>query len=345
MSSIAVSKTLPKIIHARGVVRNGLIPSAALQGNLTAGLNHAVLYRRKLLASYSGRRVRDMSSLVFPDVTGTGPTVKWRWRVHTGHGCKQMRFVVKLALARGGSNCRVRFGVTPAGGVQVFTGYVTYGVTQETPLDVPNEIGKFHRHLDVDADTTYEIELLAEDNARPVSCMIYEIAEEPDTTVDHYTVPGYAVGANILDSHRADMLPAWTALMESNANAAWNWTVDQTAIKRTINSYVNAMDGSSTSNTAATPGVTLDLTGHATYGRATVPFVFAIYASAASGTAGKAKIISSAGDIVAITNVGTAGWYTTTVNMATAETKYDLMISGDGSNEVSLFAMSLYEAE
>jgi hypothetical protein len=350
MTAIIVSKVLPPVLHTGRYVRNGMVPSGDLYTKITNGLNHANLYRRKLFASYNGRRYQQ----TFPifSVTGAGgPTVKWRFRNVTGHGCRALRFVVKMALSNTTSpsptaiDSRIRFGVTPAGGAEVFTGYLHYGSTTTTATDVPSELGKLSTSIDVDPATHYELRLLAYDEARVVSVMIYELGEAPDTATAHYTPPGHAVGANILDAHRADLLPAWTALMEANGNAGWNWSADVTAVKRTINSYVNVMDGTTAANTAASPGVTLDLTGRNYYSATTVPFTFAIYASAAAGTAGKAKIISSGGDIVAITNVGTVGWYTTTVNMATAETKYDLMISGDGVNEMSLFAMALYECD
>ncbi len=121
MAGILVSKTLPAVIDVQRVARNGLIPAASTISKVASGLNHAVLYRRKLFGSYPGRR-DDQTALIFPDTTSTGPTSKWRWRNHTGLGGKSLRFVVQLALARGGNDCRVRFAVTEAGGATVDTG-------------------------------------------------------------------------------------------------------------------------------------------------------------------------------------------------------------------------------
>jgi hypothetical protein len=343
MTAIPVTKQLPAIINGGRLVRNGLIPSSELYTKVTSGLNHAGLYRRKMFGSYTGRRYQQTSP-IFPAGTNTGPTTRFRWRNHTGHATRALRFEVKMALSRGAEDCRVRFAVTIAGGATSHTGYLHYGVTAGTPTDVPNEIGTLVTTLEVDADTTLEIDLLEYDFGRPVSVLIWELAEAADTTTNYYTAPGHPVGTNILDTHRADLLPAWTALMNANANAAWQWSVDKDPITRTLGTYVNVMDSSSTTSTAASPGVTLALTGRQSYSRSTVPFVFAVYGNTAGGGAGKAKVISAAGDIVAITTIGTTlQWYATTVNMATASTKYDLMISGDGLNQCRLYASSLYQ--
>lgn len=345
MTAIPVTKVLPPVRTLQRIARNGLVPNASTYANATSDLNHAVLYRRKLFGSFSGRRV-DQSALIFPDTTGAGPDNKWRWRNKTGHGTRALRFVVKMALSRGASDSRVRFAVTVAGGATTYTNYIHYGITEETALDVPSEIGKFHTDLEVDPDTTYEIVMLAYDFARPVSCMIYELAEDPDTTVDHYTAPGHPVGSPILDGHRGDLLPAWTALMADNANAGWHWCVDEAPVTRTSATYANVMDQTITAHAASSPGVTIDLTGRNTYARATVPFVWAVYASGtgASGTA-KVKLVNAGGDVVAITTITTAGWYATTVNLATAEQKLDLMLACDGISTTSLYASALYEGE
>lgn len=352
MTAILVSKVLPAVIHSGRYVRNGMVPSADLYGKVTGALNHANLYRRKLFGSYNGRRYQQTFP-IFSVTAAGGPTVKWRFRNVTGHSCRALRFVVKMALSNTTSpaptaiDSRIRFGVTPAGGAEVFTGYLHYGSTATTATDVPSEIGKLSTSIDVDPATHYEIRLLAYDEARVVSVMIYELGEDPDTATAHYTPPGHPVSANILDTHRADLLPAWTAMMEANGNGGTSWSADATAVTRTSATYVNVMDSSSTAHSAASPGVTVDFTGRNYYSASTVPCTFAVYASGtgASGTA-KAKLINAGGDVVAITTITTAAWYSTTVNLATAEQKLDLMIaSGGGADTISIYAMALYECD
>jgi hypothetical protein len=344
MTAIQVTKNLPKIINAGRHVRNGMVPSSDLYGKITSGLNHANLYRKKLFGSYAGRR-STQTYPIFPAGTNTGPTVRYRWRNHVGHSVRALRFEVGMALSRGAENCRVRFAVTVAGGATTYTGYLTYGVTAGTPTDVPNEIATLTTSIDVTADTTYEIALLEYDYGRPVRVLIWELGEDPDTATNYYTAPGHAVGANILDTHRADLLPAWTALMESNSNAAWQWSVDETPLTRSSATYQNVHDQSSTAHAASSAGVTIDLTGHNSYGRSTVPFVFAVYAKSSAGSTGKAKLINAGGDVVAITNISAEGWWATTVNLATAEQKLDLLYGNNGINTTSIWAMSLYEFE
>jgi hypothetical protein len=344
MTAIQVTKNLPKIIHAGRHVRNGMVPSGELYGKVTSALNHANLYRKRLFGSYTGRRVTQTFP-IFPTGTTGGPTPRFYWRNHVGHAVRALRFEVKLALSRGAANCRVRFAVTAVGGATTYSGYLTYGVTEGTPTDVPNEIATLTTTLDVDPDTTYNIVLLEYDYARPVQVLIWELGEDPDTGTNYYTPPGHPVGGNILDAHRADLLPAWTALMESNANAAWQWTVDETPLTRSSATYQNVHDQSSTAHSAASAGVTIDLTGHQSFGRTSVPYVFAVYAKSSAGVTGKAKLINAGGDVVAITNISAEGWWTATVNLATTEQKLDLLYGNNGVNTTSIWALSLYEFE
>jgi hypothetical protein len=351
MTAIAVTKVLPSIIDRDRYCRNGQAPSAELATKLTSGLNHAMRYRRKQFASYSGRRV-DATFPIFDGNTGAGPVTRWRFRNVTGYGTKALRFLVKLALDNRGmsADSRVRFGVTPSGGAEVFTGYMHYGTNSlgaAGVLDIPSEIGLLATSLEVSEATHYEVRLLTYDEARPVSCLIYEEPEDPDTATNYYTTPGYQTNADILDSHRGDWLPAWTALMKKNASPIWQWSVDDTAITRTSATYRNVHDQTSTAHAASSAGVTISLVGKNTYSRSTVPALFCVYASGtgASGTA-KVKLINAGGDLSVINTITTAGWYTATVNLATASQKLDLMIASGGALDTcSLHAMSLYQDE
>lgn len=349
MTVVEAKTDFPRVIQVHRWARNGSLPDGSLYAAMTKAQNHIQRYAgMKEFFSWGGRRV-DQTYPIFTAGGGAGPSSTYRGYGHVGHGVRYLYFETELARNRGVADIsRIRWAVTPAGGATSHTPYVTYGTGATVPLDVPDEVQVLKTWIAVDEDTTYAIELLAYDEARPVGACVYEVALPPDDANGYYTKIGHAVGSPIYDAHRAELLAAGVAFWQKNASPIWSWSTsqDSEAVVRTLGTYRNVIDGSSTAHSASSAGITVDLTYRTTYNRTTVPAVFAVFGQTAGGGGGKAKLINAAGDVVAITTIGvTKQWYATTVNLATGSQKLDLMIAGDGLNQCSLWASSLFQKE
>jgi hypothetical protein len=343
--SVEALVDLPKVIQPHRFAFNGAPPQGSLYKLLTRAQNHVLRYRRKELFSF-GRVYIGQTAPIWPAGT-SGETVYWRSRFHTGFAAKRVIFQTQIALDRTAAsvNPRTRWSVTPSGGSVAYTNYASLGEYNGSPLDVPSEIATANSSFTCSPTTTYEVALLAYDNARPVSCCVFEESLDPETGTDFYTPIGHSLDAPIYDAHREEMIPAGTSMWQRNAAPLWTWAVTAAnVLTRTSATYVNVIDQSSTTNLHSSPGVKIDLTYLTTYSRTVVPTVFSVYASSA-GT-GKAKIMDSAGSTVAeITGITTAGWYQTTASVTAGSNKFDFMFGGDGAASCSLYSMSWYQYE
>jgi hypothetical protein len=350
MTAVNAPVDLPRMIAPHRWAANGDVPQGSLYGKLTTAQNHVVRWRRKEVFSYGGIRVDNGAAPIFLTGGGAGPVVRWRGHCLTGYGARRLVFLTHLALddKAGATDCKIRWSITPTGGAEVFTGYASYGANDSaTVTDTPSEIGQTKLSYDISPNTSYELKLLTYNDARPVGCVVFEESLAPDDGTDYYTKTGHAAGSPILDLHRQELLPAGTALWKRNAAPIFSWCVDQTAQARTLSSYLNVIDQVTTTNTSASAGYTLTsaFAYRTTYSRSVVPALFAVYASAAAGTAGKCKLLNAGGDIAAITNIGAAGWYTSKIDLSAAAQKIDIQWAGDGANACSISAVSLYQYE
>jgi hypothetical protein len=340
VSSLVVPKSLPRLLHERRFARNGQYPAANFYARVANDLNHLNLYRKKEVFQLA----RPMGSF---GAGAAGTVTRWRFRCHTGHATGQLHFKMGMALAEtSGLDPYVEWDVTEAGGLTVTTPEIHYGFTALAKSDIPNEWSWPSVSVAVDPDTTYECALKVVDYARPFACSVWEVPINADDTIDHYTRKGYAATQPILDSDRGDILPATTALWKKNATSLLHWTRDTASITRSSATHVNILDGTSTAVSASTPGYTIDTSLHQTAGRATVPVVFAVHGSTSGGLAGKVRLRSASGDVVAIATISNVSqWHTVTALIPAASVKADLQFACDGVNTLTVNAVSLYEYE
>jgi hypothetical protein len=148
-------------------------------------------------------------------------------------------------------------------------------------------------------------------------------------------------GGPILDISRQNIAEGLSAKWGHGATALITWNESDGGLSLTSSTtYTNALDSSSTSVTAATPGWTLDATRHNTVAQAAVPVVFRVYASSDGG---KARLASSGGTLLEITGINAPGWWEVAGSIPAAATKMDLQIARTTGISMGIHAASLFE--
>lgn len=331
--------------------RNGKLPDAYLAAELADHINHASRYRLKEVARFSA----DIMS--FGDTAGnfSGERTRWRFAFHSSP-------YSSVLLARGwlapcsttnatGPYVRVRIQdgtPTTVGDVQLAYGASssdggephTFLALTDYMMSSPGEIAT------LPANTALYGTVSDFDSARCVGISIYEGSLL--TALPGPCDEGLAIGRPIFDKDRQDAITAARAMWKQGAAKLFTWSVNRDAVARTRSSStaINVIDNSSTSVSAATPGFTLDLRYKSTVRRGTVPVTIKAYGSIPAG-AGAAVLVDSGGVPVATVTINSAtpGWFSTTCNLPATLAKYDLHYKGDGTNTVTLQAVSAYQYE
>jgi hypothetical protein len=344
MTAIAVSKVHPRPVEWARFCRNGQIPQAALYVQTAKALNHGLRFRRKCVFNFASRAQAI-------NVGSGSTTERWHFRCRVGWGAYSLVFVTVMAREENeefpaASDPYVEWAVKLAGGATTTTDPIRYGLGPSTAGEGPSQLSYAVTEVPVTAGSTYECKLTAYDNARPCSCVVYEVALQPDTGTSLYVKQAYSVRQPIHDADREQLLANLTDMLKKNAAQLWWWSKDVSGLSRSSATHANVMD-STTSVSSASVGSTLNLEYRNTFGRTTIPVTFAVKASTAAGSAGKVRLQTSSGTLVGITTIGTTNqWYTTTANIsASSSLKFDLQFAGDGTNAVTIEAACLYVDE
>ena len=334
-----LSVNLPGLVHVAKHARNGLYPDAAFYATTTAALNHATAFCRKPIF----RRVCKLTQ-----VGGTSG-VAWRWHCRTGYGAA--RLAVVCVLGRDDRNLAVEpyieVSATKVGGGTTTIAFHG-GVSATAAADAPDEWIPSIQYIAVDGASYYTGAVEFFDNVRVIALMVYEdaVPTVADTTAYHSTFEP-AAGSPIFDARIGRQLAGIGAMHRVNGGLRADWChVSGTARTRTSATLINLIDDTTTGTpTAASPGFTLNTQYRNTVSAATVPILFAVYGSIASGT-GTVKLRDTSGnDAATVTiNNATPQWFTATgaLTVGTAQ-KYDVLYAGDGTNAVSVRAISFYE--
>lgn len=324
-------------------IRNGTYPSVATWANLVATENHLTAYRHREIY----RRTWRLGTVA--GAAGTNTIARWRHR--TGYGVTKLAHVVLMGLDTSGGTAAdpyVEIDTTISGGATT-TSQFSYGLSSAAGTDGPDELGALRKVVDVTAATTYEFALRTIDYARPLSVMVYELA---DTTVtestNYYNTQSVQAGAPIYDADRERLLVGLSNMYRQNGGICWHWGLqDGAARTRTSATYINAIDNTETATptAGASYGTYLNPQYHNTESRSVVPFELAAYGDSAGG-AGVVRLISSGGSTYGpVTINGAAGWYTASINLPNSEAFYAIQYAGDGANTLSLRFVSLIEWE
>ncbi len=338
--TIQPSPFLPPLVHAHRHADNGFSPDAAFYGAVVAGIGHLVAFRRKVVYR-----------MAVPLGTAGGITGEaWRWYSRSGVGAK--RFVVFAVLGLDDRNIAVdpyiAVTITKVSDASTTTMEFHGGESRRAATDAPEEFIPFLQTMDVEGDEVYTGAVEFNNNVRVIALMVWEdsVPEADDSNPPHSEWSPSA-GSPIYDGDIGAELDGVGDMLRRNGGLRWDWhPVDGVARTRLSATYINLIDNSSASPpTAQSPGVKLNTTARRTVARNQVNVRLAVWGSVTGGT-GTVKLRSTVpADAVTVTiNNATPQWFTATgaVTVGSGQ-KYDLMFAGDGSNTVSVLAVSLFE--
>ncbi len=336
----------PRTVQHRRA-RNGTYPTASFYNAAIYAENHITTFRKREVFRWNGH----MGATAVGRVGGT--INHSRFRCHVGYGTTKLVAYAILGRPRAtwSTDPYVSIDVTISGGATTTMAPDMHSsVGAPTPTDTPDEWGYHRSEIAVTPNTTYEVLVKQVDYARILSLTIFEEGGGTiDDAVDYYNEQVPQSGSKVLDAHRERLLPGLSNMWKRNGGLQVNWSREGGLTRtRTASSVINLTDNTTTGTpTAHTPGWTLDLAYRTTMSRAVVPCVLAVYGSMSAGT-GAVYLTDTSGvtALAATVNSATPQWFTTTGNLvAAASKKYDPMFISDGTNTLTVHALSLYEYE
>ena len=334
------SPQLPPLIHRDRFARNGLYPDAAFYGAATQALNHCLAFRRKPL----------FQRTVPLGTSGGASGTAWRWHCRTGYGVRRVAVFAVLGLddRHLAVAPSITVTLTEVGGAALPAVSFAYGASNVTATDAPDELLTAVQFIDVDPATDYTGEVLFVDNVRVISLLVYEAFDATvDDSLDYFSTFRPAGGSPIFDAWVGRGLAALAGMLHDNLATRLDWMrADGTARTRTSATLINLIDDTTVGTpTAASPGYTLDTEHRYTIGKVQVPVTLAVYGSIPAGS-GVVRLRDTGGTsaVVATINNATPQWFTATGALSVgAAQKYDLQFAGDGANQVSILAVSIYQ--
>lgn len=327
--------------------RNGHIPDAIFHTAIAEHGNHAAAFHVRQVARFS----IPMQSIPNHDATRN----RWRFAFHSSPYAYTLLVCMAISYYPEGAGnpygmCRIDDGMGTIGDA-----IVSGGFRSTTATDVPAWISSGTAVLDdgagavaeLDPDTDYYGTVSDNNDARLVSMTAWELSLPGDTDND-YVEQAFGLGQPILDVHRGDLATMLRKLWRRGAAHSWNWSVNLQSGPRTRTSATaaNLIDTSVTTVSAASPGPTIDLTNRSTVRRGSVPMRLQVRAKMASGTG--TVLLKDDGGTTLLTisvNSSTEQWWSGTVDLPATSAKYDVQFAGNGTNLLSVYAVSLYPYE
>lgn len=355
MSSVPISKNAPPRAGLNQYARNGLSPVAEFQNLISERVGYAVKVRAKQVWRSPGMLYSSGASVI----PGSSATDRNRWRF-AGHAAPYAQYLfVRMWQARQSTgtaaDCYTRLRIVNQAGTLIGDAAPHFGSSGSAPLDVPSEFGDNMFGLVDTADNLVEIPageayfgtFTDVNYGRIIAACVWEVAFLPDTDVGYPDVSSGS-GSPIYDKDRLDVARMANAQWSRGAQPLWHYSseTDASARARSVASYINLYDASSTTVTATTPGVQLDLRYRTTLSRETlgVPVRFCVYAANSAGT-GQVRILNSAGATVLTSSITgtTAAWYVTNGYLPATDAKYDPHFGGNATGTLTVYAFSIYE--
>lgn len=330
-----------------------------MQGAFGSQTNQIAYYRNWEI-TFGGMMGNDPSGVDVIQLSSTSNRDRWIGRCHTGPFTKQL--AVRMLV------CQTNFGVgggsstTPPGGQLtvlttggsiIGTASFTFGITNQTALNVPSNYGWGTGYITVPANSDFLLKFTEISGGRLVSATVWEVPLDPDTA-NGYVQSNYAAQQAIYDTDRSGVQTALYNLWKHSGFPCFNWSVDFQIAPQVTNSLIarNLIDNSSTTIDPTTPGFTVDLTNCARLSQATsgVPAILYVYGQwgGASGTGGNVRLNGSTPFPVTVSGFNTTGqWLSVATTLPASLTKYDLQFwsSTAGTNfNVMAATLLLYEA-
>lgn len=331
---------VPHIIDWHRDACNGMYPSATYYAKIVGAQNHITAHRHREV--YALTRELGNGSYGY-----SGTTTISRFRFRSGYGAKIARVVMILGRDNTGGVAASPSAKVTVGGTDVGPFY--YGQSAVATDDEPSNLSVFSGTISITPATVYECSVTAVDYARVMGVSVHEIGESTvDETTNYFS--SWRPGANtpIYDAPIGRILEGLSKTWRQNGGTVAHWgRINGAARTRSAASALNLIDGTSTTPSASTPGWTLDMRYRNSQRRTTVPIEFSVYGSVAGGGSGTVSIVDSSGTAMATATIssGTAQWFTATGTLPATVAKYDLVVTGDGANTTSVYAVSLAEYE
>lgn len=346
MSNWISSIMFPRLLQPGRYNYNGQIVDAMFNRMAGRAMNHCSAYRRKFLAAWQQSLIGD---------AGNGTFGSWRGFVHTGHHCAHLEVIMLLLRPDGGADPHAYVTITPdaTGIISDTSDFLRHSLIDATSVDQPDHWVWGRTTLNAADDTDYWLHLNVVDEARVLSVCVFEVGTTDgtvDDTVTGVVNPIVSVGDPIFDDQQDDLAVGLGELLRTNRSHMFSWgSYDGFGNSVVGAAWANVIDTAMPAINAASPGFVWESEYHNTYSRTDVPVVLAVYATRSAGIGGQTgevKIDDGAGNIIAITGIVAAGWYTQAGTLpAAAATKYDVQARAPTGGTVRVDAVSVYEYE
>lgn len=336
MSEISIEPVCRRRIQPMWMARNGQLVSAQYQQDMATLLNQIARYRSKEYFRGGGDAIAPVEDKL------------WRFAGHIGPIAGTMVARVAMAPATQGTqtnNPYVALTLFDSSGNTLSTGRAHFGYSYGiTPSEAPIEWGVATIALDVSAlrDTAFRATLQANEEARPISCTVYEYSARPDT-VNGYVNQQCSVSAPLLDADRSTLIALAHSLYRRGGPALFMFSsqTDATAPTNTSATYRNVIFDAVTPGQAR--GFTVDRVFCNRKTTTTVPVKIECYAGMSAGS-GNVRVVDGSGNTYATFAVsGAASWRTpVTANLPADYRMYYVEHQGDGANTVTTYAVSAF---
>jgi hypothetical protein len=338
MTSVIVSSNILPAVASNKYARNGLPVSTQAQGALASAFNQVMRWRTRELFALGGRLQSIMAS---GGVGGVEVARAYGWVGANSNGDARYSILMAKPSSSAVADPYVQIDLYDAGGSLLNSAKAHWGSPSGTPNDTLDE---FQEHTGtisggVNAGTACSIVVTAYNNARWIGTTVWEVSTDPDTGNGY--VNGPANMQPILDVDRTNISFLVSELIDNNGGTQVD--IPDVLFATASATQKNIFDQTSTTVTANTPGITLDMRYKGRRAKTDVPLVVAVYGACSAGSNGLFKVYNSAGSV--LLTIGpfstTPAWLTGTVRVPQTLAKYDLMLSTAASittiNYVSIF--------
>lgn len=339
MTAITIGKHLPPHFNPNRWVRNRQPVPYQIEGRTRTALNHLLKWHGKCLFRSPGKLFSVAAA------GGAGERPRWRGAGHTSPMTQYLAVIMRMT----GNGTEIageyfsRCTVTPVGGAALTPLDMYYPGAISLAGDVPAHHGATLFLLPVSANTSYTWLFADHDGGRLVSASIHEIMLAPNT-IHGYLQSTVGVLQPIYDSHRDTAYDLANRAWKQQGGTCINICTDTDAEVRTRTS---ATAVNFVSNAAGTMGPKIDNRWRNRRSKTTVPYVFKAYGKMASGT-GLVRVLDSAANVkgtVSI-NANVNAWYSAgEIALDADEDTYYFDYAGDGTNQIDLYGVSLYELD
>lgn len=327
----------------------GKLPSARAMRRLAEGFNGLGTHQKRVVL----HRAQVLGSLV----AGSGSAVSiWPFYFRTSANTIGLRVWLGLVDTdyASASNPRVQVVVSDAGAGTPYSDTVYYNgrnppsnnweIFQRTTIASALIEG-------LSADTEYYTNITVSGGARVAWALAYEYANRhADDSVAGIVAAGkFSEEGPIYDADWQDVQEAAKEHWRHSGAHLLSWTPNYNRTGGptvTAASYTNIIDGSSTTVTANTPGVTLATQYHGTTSRENaIPVKMAVYATRTVGEAALNLRITDGTNVVTLTGAANGSWSTVTGTLPGQVAKYDIQAHTTPDTTWRIESVCLWEHE